>query len=154
MELIDEIRLLIEPTLRGCGVELFDAHFAAGKGRGALRVMIDKPGGVTLEDCEKVSTAVSAVLDAFDPIANAYMLEVSSPGAERPLNNAEDWKKALGHRVNVHFKAGEGETIVEGRLVGISDEHVELEVRVSRNRETLTAIQLADVLAAHIAVDI
>jgi ribosome maturation factor RimP len=153
-DLIDQIRTLVAPSLRQCGVELVGAQWSSGKRHGLLRLTIDRPGGVTLDDCERVSTAVSAVLDAYDPIANAYSLEVSSPGAERPISTAEEWQASLGRRVNVHYTQGAGETIVEGRLMAVSPENVELEVRVSRNREAPVTVPLGDVISAKIVVDI
>ncbi len=153
-ELIDQIRILVAPSLSHCGVDLVDLQWSPDKRHGLLRLTIDKSGGVSLDDCERVSSAVGAVLDAFDPIAGGYSLEVSSPGAERPLRNPEEWRAALGRRVNVRRRAGSGETILEGRLVATAGDHVDIEVRVSRNRQALTSIPFEDIVAARIVVDI
>ena len=150
---------LLRPSLTHLGVELVDVRWS-GRGRGAvLRVIIDRAGGVTLEDCERASNAASAVLDAADPIDSAYRLEVSSPGAERPLRTVDDWRNALGRRVNVRLRSGDGERVVEGTLLALSVESAdlegsaELEMRDRHRRRTET-ISLGDLIAARIAVDI
>ncbi len=153
-ELIDQIRTLIAPSLTQCGVELIEAQWTAGRRHGVLRVVIDRRDGITLDDCERASTAISAVLDAYDPIANAYSLEVSSPGAERPLQTEEEFVGALGRRVNIRYRNGEGETVVEGRLVAAGAETLELEVRVGRNRQTTAFVPVEAILSARIVVDI
>ena len=146
---------LLRPSLSHLGFDLLGVHWS-GRGRGAvLRLTIDRHGGVTLDDCERVSNTASAVLDAYDPIGTPYRLEVSSPGAERPLHDAGEWRAALGRRVNVRLRAPDSasETVLEGRLVAVSDESVEVQVR---DRRTVRAQQvpLAHVVAARIVVDI
>jgi ribosome maturation factor RimP len=144
---------LVRPSLTHLGLDLVEVRWS-GSGRGALlRVVIDRPSGVTLDDCERASNAVSAVLDAYDPIQASYRLEVSSPGAERPLRNLDDWRAALGRRVNVRWRNGDAETVVEGRLVAVSDSSADVEVR-DRNRVRSASIPMASVDAARIVVDI
>lgn len=155
-DVLDRISELVEPSLRQCGVELYDLSWHGGAGRAVLRLLIDRPGGVTLDDCERVSNAVSAVLDAFDPVgenSGAYLLEVSSPGAERPLRRASDWESSLGMRVNVRFRTGDADTVVEGRLMALEPGAVEVEVREGRSLRTVR-IPSDDVLAARRAVAI
>jgi ribosome maturation factor RimP len=82
---LTRITELVLPPLAQCGVELYGAEWDGRNTPPTLRLLIEKPGGVNLDDCEHVSRAVAAVLDAHDPIASTYTLEVSSPGAERPL---------------------------------------------------------------------
>jgi len=148
-----EIGGLLRPSLDHLGFELVDVHWS-GRGKGAvLRLVIDRPGGVTLDDCERASNTASAVLDAYDPIDSAYRLEVSSPGAERPLRSAEDWRAALGRRVNVRLRHEDSEAVLEGRLTGVSEVHAELQVRDRRVMRT-QEIALDDVIAARIVVDI
>ena len=149
----DDIAALVAPSLRHLGVDLVGVQWS-GHGRGAvLRLTIDRPGGVTLDDCERVSNAISAVLDAYDPIDSSYRLEVSSPGAERPLRTVDDWRGALGRRVNVRTSTGDGEAVVEGRLVAVSDGAVQVE---TRDRRTVVArdVSLGSVVAARVVVDI
>ena len=144
---------LLRPSLEHLGFELVDVQWS-GQGKGAvLRLVIDRPGGVTLDDCERASNTASAVLDAYDPIDSTYRLEVSSPGAERPLRSRDDWRAALGRRVNVRLRQDESEAVLEGRLVGLSEGHAELEIR-DRRRTRIQEVALPDVIAARIVVDI
>ena len=119
-----------------------------------LRLVIDRAdGGVTLDDCERASNTASAVLDAYDPIDHAYRLEVSSPGAERPIRRPEEWKAALGRRVNVRLREGESELVLEGRLASLAGDQAEIEVR-DRRSTRLVGFLLDAVIAARIVVDI
>lgn len=157
-DVLAPIRELILPSLEHSGVELFDVRMTGSGGQRILRLTIDKEGGVTLDDCQRVSTAVAAVLDAYDPIAGGYNLEVSSPGAERPIRDLADWRRNLGRLVNVRFATAAdgddaGETIVEGRLLAVGEDDVEVEVR-ERRRVVPTRIPLGSVRAARQAVDI
>jgi ribosome maturation factor RimP len=143
---------LVQPSLRHLGVDLVDLQWRPGRSS-VLRLVIDSASGVGIDDCERVSHAVGAVLDAYDPIAGRYSLEVSSPGAERPLRTESEWQGAVGRRVNVRVRSGDAELIVEGRLLHLDDASVEIEAR-DRNRRRLTAVSRADVVAARIVVDI
>ena len=162
-ETASQIAELLRPSLTHLGVELIDVHWS-GRGAGAvLRVVIDRDGGVTLDDCERASTAASAVLDAYDPIDSSYRLEVTSPGAERPVRTTEQWRAALGRRLNVRLRSGDGERVLEGTLVALSLGHppteaapsgtAEIETR-DRQRKRVEAVPLDDVIAARIVVDI
>lgn len=150
---LDRVTELVEPSLRQLGVELYDAQWDSRGRTPVLRLVIDKPAGVDLDDCARVSNAVSAVLDAYDPIEAHYELEVTSPGAERPLRREEDWQRALGKRVNVRFRHGEDdEVVLEGRLVEIAETEVVVEAREGR---TLVPVSIprAEVLAARRALE-
>jgi ribosome maturation factor RimP len=144
----------LRPSLAHLGLELVDVHWS-GHGRGAvLRLTIDRPGGgVTLDDCEHASNAASAVLDVYDPIDHSYRLEVSSPGAERPIRSPEEWTAALGRRVNVRLREGDAELVLEGRLTSIAGTQAEIEVR-DRRASRAVGFDLGSVIAARIAVDI
>jgi len=144
----------IRPSLAHLGLELVDVHWS-GHGRGAvLRLTIDRAGGgVTLDDCEHASNAASAVLDVHDPIDHSYRLEVSSPGAERPIRNQQDWTGAGGRRVNVRLRQGDAELVLEGRLTSIAGTEAAIEVR-DRRASKIVGFDLGAVVAARIAVDI
>jgi ribosome maturation factor RimP len=148
----EQLAELVQPSLRHLGLELVDLQWRPGR-TSILRLVIDSAAGVTLDDCERVSHAVSAVLDAYDPIAGRYALEVSSPGAERPLTTEAEWRAAVGRRVNVRLRSGDGELVVEGRLLSLEDTTVDVEAR-DRHRRRLTTLERADVIAARIVVDI
>jgi ribosome maturation factor RimP len=147
-----QITELVEPSLRQLGVELYDAQWDSRGRTPVLRLLIDKPEGVDLDDCARVANAVSAVLDAYDPIEDRYELEVSSPGAERPLRTEEDLRRALGRRVNVRFQHGDDEVILEGRLLEIAEDDVVVEAREGRSLVPVR-IPRADVLAARRALE-
>jgi ribosome maturation factor RimP len=151
---VSGIAQALRPSLAHLGLELVDVHWS-GHGRGAvLRLTIDRPdGGVTLDDCEHASNAASAVLDIYDPVDHSYRLEVSSPGAERPIRSAEGWTAAVGRRVNVRLRDGDAELVLEGRLVGIAGTQAEIEVR-DRRASRVVGFDLDAVLAARIVVDI
>jgi ribosome maturation factor RimP len=144
----------LRPSLAHLGLDLVDVQWA-GHGRGAvLRLTIDREdGGVTLDDCERASNAASAVLDVYDPVEHAYRLEVSSPGAERPIRTPEGWNAAIGRRVNVRLRQGDAELVLEGRLVSLAGTAAEIEVR-DRRAAKVTGFDLGDVVAARIVVDI
>ena len=142
-----DLRELVSPSLRYAGVELVDLQW----GGGTLRLVIDRPGGVTLDDCEKVSTSVSAALDAYDPIQGRYMLEVTSPGAERPLRSHEDWQSALGKHVAVRYRTDDSEVSLQGLLSAVTDKTVMI-TTMKNTRATEHEIALDDVLSARIAI--
>lgn len=148
-----EVAELVGPSLAQLGVELVSVRWS-GRGRGAvLTLTIDRPAGVTLDDCERVSNAVGPVLDAYDLIAGSYRLEVTSPGAERRIAGPEDWGRALGRRVNVRYHSGDSDTVVEGRLLAVSAGEVEVEVRDRRARRS-ARIPTAAIADARVVVDI
>ena len=148
-----DIGELVRPSLSHLGIDLVDVRWS-GPGRGAvLTLVIDRPGGVTLDDCERASSIAGTVLDAYDPIETSYRLEVTSPGAERPLRRTEDWNRALGRRVNVRYREGDSDTVLEGRLVSVSDRDVEVEVRDRRGIRSAT-VAVDAIQAARVVVDI
>lgn len=100
----DRIIELASPVAEGFGLELVDVAFTSEFGRRILRICIDKPGGVTVEDCEKMSRELSTVLDVEDPIPQNYNLEVSSPGLDRPLKTEKDFVRFTGKRARIRAK--------------------------------------------------
>ncbi len=117
---------IIEPLLEAQGLELVHLEYRSG-GRGHLCCYIDKPGGVTLDDCEAVSRSISDLLDAYDPIPQKYILEVSSPGAERPLTREKDFDRFRGEAVKVQTaELINGRRNFKGILEGIKDSHIAL----------------------------
>ncbi len=106
------------------GVEYFP------KGRDSLlRVYIDKPEGIAVEDCERVSRQVSSVLDVEDPIRSEYTLEVSSPGMDRPLFSLEQYQQSIGEKINLRLRvAFEGRRRFVGLLKAVENDEIVLEV--------------------------
>jgi ribosome maturation factor RimP len=151
---VSGIASLLRPSFAQLGIELVDVHWS-GRGRGAvLRLVIDRdPGGVTLDDCELASNTASAVLDVDDPIDHPYRLEVSSPGAERPIRTAGEWAAATGRRVNVRLRDGDAELVLEGKLIAVSGDAAEIEIR-DRRATRAVGFSIDAVQAARIVVDI
>jgi ribosome maturation factor RimP len=120
---------LIEPLLARLGYELVELDYVPARGRGALRLFIDKPEGIGLDDCERVSHEVSALLDVEDPIPGAYTLEVSSPGDDRVLRTRAHFDRFVGSRVHVELLAPRaGRRRYTGTLRSVADDGVVLEV--------------------------
>ena len=120
---------LIEPLLRQLGYELVELEFAPGRGRGSLRIFIDRPEGIGISDCERVSREVSALMDVEDPIQTAYALEVSSPGDDRVLRTPAHFERFKGERVLVELSVPRaGRRRYTGLLQEVSATGVALEV--------------------------
>jgi ribosome maturation factor RimP len=113
--LIGNLEPLLTPVVQDCGVELYDIEFVKESGSRILRLFIDKDGGVDLNDCERVSRAVSAALDEHDPIESAYRLQVGSPGLERRLVKPEHFLRYIGHKIEVRLYAPHPDAIDTGR---------------------------------------
>lgn len=113
---------LLEPIIEENGLELVDLEFVKEGVNWYLRVYIDKEGGVTIDDCEGVSRTLEAKLDAEDPIEQAYILEVSSPGIDRPLKKEADFVKYQGEIIDVKlYKPQDGSKQFQGKLLGLED---------------------------------
>jgi ribosome maturation factor RimP len=100
----DRINGLAREVADGMGLELVDVELLGTGRRTLLRITVDRPGGVTVEDCERFSKDIGALLDVEDYIQAAYTLEVSSPGLDRPLKDARDFGRHEGERVKVEVK--------------------------------------------------
>jgi len=112
------------------GVEFVRSEIVGSKRNPTVRVYIDKPDGVTLDDCSSVSHAIEAVLEADDFIPLSYVLEVSSPGLERELYGLSDFGRFVGHKAKVKL-AGEhdGRRSLSGRIIGIEGDEIVFEDR-------------------------
>lgn len=120
---------LAEPLLGQLGFELVDLELAAGRSHAQLRVFIDRPEGVVIEDCETVSRELSALLDVRDPIPTPYTLEVSSPGLDRVLRTAAHYARFVGSRVHVELLAPrDGRKRFTGALTAANAQSIELNV--------------------------
>jgi ribosome maturation factor RimP len=111
------------------GYELVGIEYRSGADSGLLRIYIDREGGIQLDDCVAVSRQVSAMLDVEDPLKEAYQLEVSSPGVDRPLFVKEHFERFAGSRVRVKLRMKmHGRRRFEGVLQGVQDDNVVLEM--------------------------
>jgi ribosome maturation factor RimP len=125
----DELAKLLEPAVERLGYELADLEVRLGGKGGLIRVFIDKPEGIDLDDCEKVSQAVSALLDVEDPVPGNYNLEVSSPGLDRKLTKVEHFQRFEGETLKVQMRFPiEGRRRFRGTLVSSDEENIVVEV--------------------------
>jgi len=151
---IPSIRELLEPTLNHMGYELYSLDQSGHSGR-SLRISIDHSEPITIEDCERVSRVAGPLIDHSNLIDGPYDLEVSSPGAERPLRTHGEYERFNGKRVNVRYRSGESETVVEGSLVAVDGAGIAVEARGSRGRaQVIVHIAWSDVVAGRLAVAI
>lgn len=94
-----------------------------------LRVFLDKAGGIELDDCQWVSERLEEKLDALDPIKESYILEVSSPGLDRPLKKEEDFVRHIGDKIEIStFAPVNGKKLLVGTLVGLADDEIRVEI--------------------------
>ena len=128
--MIDKIREIIEPVIREDGAELVEMIYRKEAGRQVLRLLVDKEGGVQLSDCARLNQKIGQILDEANIIQESYVIEVDSPGIDRPFKVKRDYERAVGRLVRVTLN----EAIAEkkehiGRLKQISDTGVEIDVK-------------------------
>lgn len=117
-----------EEIITQTNIELVDVEYVREGQDWFLRVFLDKDGGIDVEDCREISIKLSDLLDEADPIPNSYLLEVSSPGLERPLKKETDFVKYVGSLVNVRtYQAIDGRKEFQGELLGIEANVVKIE---------------------------
>ncbi|WP_310550360.1 ribosome maturation factor RimP [Paenibacillus glufosinatiresistens] len=139
---------MLKPYLDDNGFELVDVEYVKEGSNYFLRVFVDKEGGIDIDDCGVISEYLSAKLDENDPIEGAYFLEVSSPGAERPLKKADDVRKAVGKDVFVTtYEPIGGLKEFEGRLLSFENE--ELLISAGKKQHT---VPYAKVASARLAI--
>jgi len=144
-----QIELLVEPIVREKGLELVDVEYIREGAHWYLRLYVDKDGGVDMDDCSGVSHRVSEMLDEKNPIPQAYMLEVSSPGLERRLKKEEDFIRFQGSLVMVNTTSQfQGFKEFSGNLIGLINDEIVLEYKNKR-----IAIPRALVKKTHLALD-
>ena len=123
---------LLEPVIEALGYELVLLEYSPSRGSSMLRLFIDAPGGINVDDCARVSREVSGVLDVEDPIQGAYQLEVSSPGLDRPLAKVEHYERFIGEQAKIQLLAPResgtaGRKRFVGKIVGVSTRSVTLD---------------------------
>ncbi|WP_444684199.1 ribosome maturation factor RimP [Alkalicoccus luteus] len=146
------VEQLAAPILEELELELVDVEFQKEGKNWFLRVFIDSDHGVDLDDCTKVSERLSESLDSEDPIEQAYYLEVSSPGAERPLKKKQDIEKAVGKNVHVTTYAPvEGDKVFEGELQHFENDTLHIAVK-QMHKKVVKKVPYAQVAKARLAV--
>ncbi|HHV63515.1 MAG TPA: ribosome maturation factor RimP [Peptococcaceae bacterium] len=125
---LKQVKKIVEPIIAEMNLELVDVEYVKEGAHWYLRIYIDKDGGVDIDDCAAVSHKIDEALERVDLIPQAYMLEVSSPGIERPLKKREDYEKYRGELISVYStQPFEGYTCFTGYLKGLEDNKVVLE---------------------------
>jgi ribosome maturation factor RimP len=126
---VERVRSVALRVTADRGFELVDIELKQAKSEKRVRIFVDRPGGIGLEDLQAVSEEVSAILDAEDPIEGHYTLEVSSPGLDRPLRGEADYRRFVGRLAKLaSYEPVEGRRHWTGRIVGCDDGIVTLEL--------------------------
>lgn len=146
----EQIERLAGPVALDLGLELVQVQYRREAGGWVLRLLIDRDGGVKVEDCKRLSRELGDVLDVEDPIPTPYRLEVSSPGLDRPLVKPEDFQRFAGQRIVLQTEAPiSGRKKFTGELVGLRDGVVLIEVDGTRYE-----IEQAGIATANLVPDI
>lgn len=147
----ERVRGIAEQTASDHGLELVHAELAGPEGHPIVRLFIDKPGGVTHDDCSKVSHQMSTVLDVEDFIHSAYVLEVSSPGLERGLYKRADYERFAGSMARIKARSPiRGQRNFRGRILGVANDNVIVDDRTSGRVE----VPLEGIVKASLEADV
>ncbi|WP_263259639.1 MULTISPECIES: ribosome maturation factor RimP [Pseudomonas] len=139
---LEQLQALLAPVVEALGYVCWGVEYISQGRHSLLRVYIDHPNGILVEDCEAVSRQVSGVLDVEDPITNEYTLEVSSPGMDRPLFTLVQFAAHVGEQVKVKLRSPfEGRRNFQGLLRGVEDQDVVVQVD---EHEYLLPIEMID----------
>lgn len=146
---LERVEAVVLPVAEGAGYELVACDWLMEEGRRILRVYIDKPGGISLGDCERLSHLLGPVLEVEDLIPRQYNLEISSPGLDRPLRKQSDFERFAGETLRLQTKIPlENRSRFKGKLKGIEGEWVVMEVD-----GTVYRIPFKEVYKARLEVD-
>ncbi len=136
---VDRISEVVSPILWALGLELVDVVCVGQGARSVVRVYIDKPGGVTVDDCGRAHLAIGPALDVADPFPHAYTLEVSSPGLDRAFKRIQDYRRALGEQVSVKLRQPiDGQWRMVGRLQEVTEQGITVAVKDARVERVAT----------------
>ena len=137
---------LVREAVEECGCMLWDVEFVKEGPDHNLIIYIDKPEGISLDDCEMVNDAVEPIIDEADPIDGSYYLEISSPGLERELKTADHIKAFIGERVIVKLYAQkDGKKTFDGNIVSYNDEDGSLTIDVAGTEVVLAQKEYASI---------
>lgn len=135
----EQVFELVAPIAESFGLEVIEVLYEKKYDGMNLTIVIDKDGGVTINDCEKLHRAIDAPLDELDPIECVYILNVSSPGIDRPLKTERDYKRNLNKKISVKlYKAVDGKKSFVGILTAYDDETFVIEME---NGQTITFVK-------------
>ncbi len=136
------LQALLQPVIEAMGYELVGIEYRSGSRSALLRLYVDREGGITVDDCARVSHQVSGVLDVEDPVHGQYTLEVSSPGLDRPLFNLEQFRPYIGSSVRLLLReALQGRRRFKGTIKAVQENSV---VLITEEGEEVIAESLID----------
>lgn len=145
-----DLQDLLEPGAEALGFEVLAVEMTGGPGQSVVRVYIDGPQGVTVDDCARASHQFSAILDVEDPIPGHYTLEVSSPGLDRPLTRERHFRAVVGQEIKVRTDAAiDGRKRFRGRLQDADAEALEMIVDGETYRIPLSRVAKARLVPEH-----
>jgi len=149
LTIVENITNLAQGVAESNGAELVEVQVNSFGRKKLVKIFIHKSTGVTVADCTAVSRGLEPLLDAEGTMEDAYTLEVSSPGIDKPLVTAKDFERSVGRKVSVSFQE-EDESVVsiEGRLKGVEDSEIELELKKS-----IQKISIKDILKSKVEVE-
>ncbi|MEL7311503.1 MAG: ribosome maturation factor RimP [Pseudomonadota bacterium] len=142
--LTDRLTVLLKPEIERLGYEFVALEYVGSGANAVLRIFIDQDAGISLDDCEKVSNEVGAVLDVEDPIPGEYNLEVSSPGLDRPLTAPEHFTRYQGERIKIRMQKGfVGRRRLTGLLTGFENDAVVIDVDGEQHQVPFASVEMA-----------
>lgn len=149
-KITDKVYELARPVVEAEGCTLWDVEYVREAGSWYLRVFIDKDGGVSINDCEKISRTLDPILDEADPIPDSYVFEVGSAGAERELKRPSDFQQFMGSEVEVRlYQPLNGSKVFVGTLAAYDNGNVT--VTVGKNDMSFTKAQIA-LVKLHVSI--
>ena len=138
---------LFEPVVSGMGYDLIEIEHFPNPKHGVLRLYIDKEGGVNVDDCSNVSRQISALIDVEEPVRGQFNLEISSPGADRPLRRLQDFQRFIGSLVKLKTVMPlEGQRNFKGRLLEASEEVLVIETDTEEISLPMNAVEKARIV--------
>lgn len=148
-KIIAQVKELTEPLCESEGMELVHVEYQRESAGRILRIYIDRPGGIRIDDCKTISRQLSDLLDVCIEIDEAFSLEVTSPGLDRPLSKKEDFERFKGNIAKIRIKTPvNGQKNFKGVLIGISDEIV-----ILKSNDKIISINFQDINNARLVMD-
>ena len=148
MEIIDRVALIAEEYLDERGIEIVEIIYRREQQGMVLRLVVDKPEGITIDECEEINNFLSLELDKQDIIQERYVLEVSSPGIDRPIKTERDFERAMGKELEITtYERIDDRKAHEGRLLGMDKENIVIEkdgvsVVIPKNKIALARLKI------------
>ena len=144
MQILDKVKELISNLLQDNGIELVDSSYRRGKGTMLLKLLVDKVGGVTLDDCSRLNEDIGKVLDEANAMPDKYVLEVSSPGLDRPLKTKRDFERVMGKKIYVHtYEPIQDKRDYVGSVSGVDEESVTVDnVKIPLNKISKARLEI------------